>query len=88
MREPLIMHTTLALAGNGWLASVSDPEPRIRQEVLRQKGLAIKAINSFLSLSSISTTLIAGVANLANVAVSAPSGSCRKQLLEVYKLQP
>ena len=70
MSEPLIMHTTLALAGNGWLANAPDPDPQIRQEVLHQKGSAIRTINSLLSLSDVSTTLIAGVASLANVAVS------------------
>ena len=73
MREPLIMHTTLALAGIGWLASVPDPGSSMRWEVLHQKSSAIKAVNYLLSFSSISDTLIAGVANLANVAVSAPS---------------
>ena len=64
------MHTTLALSGTGLLASTSDPDLRLRQEVLHHKGSAIKTINLLLSLSSISDILIAGVANVANVAVS------------------
>ncbi len=69
MREPLIMHTTLALAGNGWLVSTPNPDPRIRQEVLKQKGQAIKTVNRLLLDADITNTLISGVANLANVSV-------------------
>lgn len=70
MHEPLIMNTTLALVGTNWLNNASAQDPRMRQEVLHQKGSAIKTINSLLSRSTISTTLIAGVASLADVAVS------------------
>ena len=72
MREPLIMHTTLALSGNGWLAGTREPDPWLRQEVLHQKGQAIKAVNALLVESNISNALISGVGNLANVAVSSP----------------
>ncbi len=70
MREPLIMNTTLALSGNGWLATMPNPDPRIRQEVLRQKGQAIKTVNTLLGQSDLTDTLISAVANLANVSVS------------------
>jgi len=78
MREPLIMHTTLALSGNGWLASSPEPDTRIRREVLHQKGQAIRTVNALLAASVITDTLIAGVANLANVAVSASILWCDK----------
>ena len=66
------MHTTLALVGMSWLSRASGPDPEMRQEVLHQKGLAIKTVNSLLDHPSVSKILMAGVASLADIAVSMP----------------
>ena len=66
------MHTTLALAGIGLLSDTLNPDSVLQEEVIVHKGSAIEIINSLLSVSTISDTLIAGVANVANVAVSYP----------------
>ena len=63
------MHTTLALAGMSWLSRGLGLDLEIRQEVLHQKGLAIKTVNSLLGHPSVSKVLMAGVASLVDIAV-------------------
>jgi hypothetical protein len=66
---PLVFHSTMALAAAYWVAALPDPDPCIRQEIYRQKVLAIERIEKNLMRSSITNWVLAGVACLANVEV-------------------
>jgi hypothetical protein len=70
MSAPLIMRVTLALSAAFWSAATCQGSPIIKREGMYQKGEAIKTINYLLQQETVADELIAGVANLGNIAVS------------------
>lgn len=64
------MHTTLALSGAERLSNSMVVDHNIKQEIVRQKLDAISIIKAHLGGETLAESIIAGVATLANVAVS------------------
>lgn len=71
------MHTTLALSGAERLSNSIVVDQNIKQEIVRQKLDAISIIKAHLGGETLAESIIAGVATLANVAVSPLLPTCR-----------
>ena len=82
MRNPLIMHVTLALSGGHWQASVSSPDVVVQREAYFQKGEAMRIVNERLqsldAAQRLAPDVLTAVACLANVEV------CHRDAPECY----
>jgi hypothetical protein len=71
MNDPLLMRVTLSMVAGWWSISLPTLSPAVRGEGWKLKGEAFQEINARIQSGEITENVIAGIAHLANSAVSA-----------------